>query len=114
MRKIWGSGGAGGLGINDALLQDRRLSFPARGLAVHLLLLPESARPDPVVLAARPGETAESIEGYLVELESAGYLRRRTVRGDADGLIVEVTVYAQARAGAGRDEEPGRVFRWPL
>ncbi|MDI2129813.1 hypothetical protein [Yinghuangia seranimata] len=122
MRRIWGGGGASGLGVNDVLMKDARLSVPARGLAVHLLLLPEAAQPDLVRLASRPGETAESIDGYLNELEVVGYLRRRTVRPEAAGAggvsapsaYEEVTVYAQA----GTDDElkgvPGRVFRWPL
>lgn len=113
MRRIWGGSGADGLGVHDALMKDTRLSVPARGLAVHLLLLPESARPDPARLAARPGETAASIEGYLAELEATGYLRRRPVPGDAGGPVEEITVYARARTSADPAEAPGRVFHWP-
>lgn len=113
MRKIWGGDGAGGLGVNDALMKDARLSAAARGLAVHLLLLPEAATPDLARFAARPGESAATIEGYLGELESVGYLRRRRVAGEGGRAYEEAIVYAQAAA----DELPGRVgrtFRWPV
>ncbi|MGW0658662.1 hypothetical protein [Streptodolium elevatio] len=112
MRRIWGGAGAGGLGVNDVLMKDARLSVPARGLAVHLLLLPERARPDRARLASRPGESAKSIEGYLAELEEAGYLRRRTVWDRRGRAFEEVTVYPQAVADDAAAEVRGRVFHW--
>lgn len=114
MRRTWG-GGASGLGVKDALMKDARLSIPARGLAVHLLLLSESARPDRARLAARPGETEGTIEGYLAELEDVGYLTRRVI-GGAEGVpdIEELTLYARPPAPEDAAETaPGRVFRWP-
>lgn len=113
MRRIWGGAGAGGLGVRDVLMKDARLSVPARGLAVHLLLLPEHAQPDRARLASRPGESVESIEGYLEELEEVGYLRRRIVWDRRGRQYEEVTVFAQAVAdGAEAAEVPGRVFHW--
>ncbi|WP_436772408.1 hypothetical protein [Yinghuangia sp. YIM S09857] len=111
MRRIWGGGGSGGLGVNDVLMKDVRLSVPARGLAVHLLLLPERAQPDRRRLAARPGESADSIEGYLRELEDAGYVRRRIVWDRRGRAFEEVTVYARAVGGEAGEVE-GRVFHW--
>jgi hypothetical protein len=113
MRRIWGGSGVSGLGVNDVLMKDARLSVPARGLAVHLLLLPEAAQPDLVRLASRPGETADSIEGYLGELEEVGYLRRRVVRDEAGRAVEEVTVYAKAGVDEDHEGITGRVFRWP-
>ncbi|UGQ13132.1 hypothetical protein LO772_05810 [Yinghuangia sp. ASG 101] len=113
MRRIWGGEGADGLGVHDALLKDTRLSVPARGLAVHLLLSPEFARPDPARLASRPAETAASIAGYLAELESAGYLHRRTLPGGADGPVEEITLHTRPCTAADSPGTPGRVFVWP-
>jgi hypothetical protein len=112
MRRIWGGEGATGLGTDDTLMKDPRLSVPARGLAVHLLLLPESARPDLARLASRPGETPASIAGYLDELEAAGYLRRRIVHDDGHE-IEEVTVLARPEPDGETRRDHGRVFRWP-
>jgi hypothetical protein len=106
MRHIWGEGGESGLGPHDALLADTRLSVPARGLAVYLLLLPDGARPDPGALGARPGESPASIAGYLAELETAGYLTRAT-RAEGGRAVEEIRLSANPSAGAG-----GRVLRW--
>ncbi|MYS83730.1 hypothetical protein [Embleya scabrispora] len=109
MRRIWGEDGGSGLGRHDALLKDARLSVPARGLAVYLLLLPDGARPDPRVLGTRPGESAESIAGYLDELAAAGYLTRVPGR-DAHGRAIE-----EVRLAANPGEHAaaaGRRFRW--
>lgn len=114
MRKIWGGDGVGGLGVNDALMKDARLSAAARGLAVHLLLLPEAATPDLARFAARPGESEATIEGYLRELETAGYLRRRRLAGDGGRAYEEATVYAQAAAPDELPGRMGRVFRWSV
>jgi hypothetical protein len=114
MRRVWGEDGAGGLRAGDGLLKDDRLSIAARGLAVHLLLLPAAAEPSPSALASRPGESRASIEGYFAELERAGYLRRRTVDEGPGRLVQEVTLYAGPRTGAAGDLQEGRVFHWPL
>ncbi|MFI1381599.1 hypothetical protein [Embleya sp. NPDC020886] len=111
MRRIWGGAGGSGLGSHDALFKDARLSVSARGLAVYLLLLPDGALPDPRVLATRPGESVESITGYLDELATAGYLTRvlgRNARGDA---IEEVRLAANPGEHAAA---AGRPFRWAL
>jgi hypothetical protein len=73
---------------------------------VYLLLLPEGARPDPGALGARPGESPESIAGYLAELEAAGYLTR--ARRDERGRAVE-EIHLTANPGA---KAIGRVLRW--
>ncbi|MFI6579865.1 hypothetical protein [Embleya sp. NPDC050493] len=109
MRRIWGEDGGSGLGSHDALLKDSRLSVPARGLAVYLLLLPDGARPDPQVLGGRPGESAASIAAYLDELAAAGYLTRVPGR-DAHGNAIE-----EVRLAANPGEHAaaaGRAFRW--
>ncbi|MGC0418841.1 hypothetical protein [Embleya sp. AB8] len=110
MRRIWGESGGSGLGSHDALLKDTRLSVPARGLAVYLLLLPDGARPDPELLGTRPGESRESIAGYLDELAAAGYLTRAPGH-DAQGNTIE-----EVRLAANPGEHAaaaGRLFRWP-
>lgn len=109
MRHFWGENGGSGLGSHDALLGDARLSVPARGLAVYLLLLPDGVRPDPLTLGAGPGETPESIEGYLRELEAAGYLTRSTTRDDRDEAVQEVRLAARPLADA---PDGGRRFVW--
>ncbi|MYW03232.1 hypothetical protein [Streptomyces sp. SID3343] len=106
MRRIWGEEGGSGLGSADALLGDARLSVPARGLAVYLLLLPDGARPDPGALGARPGESPESIAGYLAELETAGYLTRAR-RHEGGHTVEEIRLTANPSAAA-----RGRVLRW--
>jgi len=109
MRHIWGENGGSGLGSHDALPADTRLSVQARGLAVYLLLLPDGSRPDPRTLGARPGESPESIEGYLRELEAAGYLTRSTTRDERDEAVQEVRLAARPLAD---EPEAGRRFLW--
>lgn len=110
MRRIWGEDGGSGLGSDDALLKDARLSVRARGLAVYLLLLPDGARPEPRALGSRPGESPESIAGYLDELAAAGYLTRVQGRDAHGNPIEEVRLAANPGEHAA---EAGRLFRWP-
>ncbi|MEV3857685.1 helix-turn-helix domain-containing protein [Streptomyces sp. NPDC050095] len=74
--------------LGNDVLQDRRLSFTARGLLSYLLSLPDGAREDVRTLADRnPGVGRRGIAKALDELIAHGYYGRRTLRDDCTGQI---------------------------
>ncbi|MEO3978175.1 helix-turn-helix domain-containing protein [Streptomyces sp. CAU 1734] len=74
--------------LGNDVLQDRRLSFTARGLLAYLLSLPDGAREDVRTLADRhPGVGRLGIARALDELIALGYYVRRTVRDRDSGRI---------------------------
>jgi hypothetical protein len=75
--------------VMNAVAQDARLSYGARGLLVHMVSLPEEWNFSSDRLATqRTGRRA--ILGYLRELETFGYVRREREQ-DAEGKIRTVT-----------------------
>jgi hypothetical protein len=57
--------------------QDQRLSYGARGVLAELVDTAPGGEMSLERLAAMPGaESADVVEGYLVELEKVGYLVR--------------------------------------
>ncbi|MEO3976209.1 helix-turn-helix domain-containing protein [Streptomyces sp. CAU 1734] len=74
--------------LGNDVLQDRRLSFTARGLLAYLLSLPDGAREDVRTLADRhPGIGRRGIARALDELIELGYYVRETIRDHGSGRV---------------------------
>ncbi|MDH6141498.1 hypothetical protein P3T35_003517 [Kitasatospora sp. GP30] len=72
--------------LPNGLLQDRRLSFTARGLLVDLLSRPDGWREDGRQMADSSPQGRGAVQRALKELAAAGYYRVERVRR-ADGTI---------------------------
>ncbi len=81
--------------IDNALAQNRRLSFGARGLAEYLLSLPPGSNVDIRSLAAENPEGRTAIAGYMNELETERYLVRTRVRGERGRFVTTTTMYEE-------------------
>ncbi|MFG2970823.1 hypothetical protein ACGFZS_46895 [Streptomyces sp. NPDC048288] len=81
--------------LDNALVQDNRLSFGARGLAEYLLSLPPGARVDIRSLAADNPEGRDAIAGYMNELETERYLVRTRTQGERGRFVTTTTIYEE-------------------
>src|SRR5215467_10032347 len=81
--------------LDNTLLQNRRLSFGARGLAEYLLSLPPGAQADIRSLAAENPEGRTAIAGYMNELETERYLVRTRVRGERGRFVTTTTMHEE-------------------
>lgn len=81
--------------IDNALAQNNRLSFGARGLAEYLLSLPPGARVDIRSLAADNPEGRGAIAGYMNELEAERYLVRTRAQGERGRFVTTTTMYEE-------------------
>lgn len=81
--------------LDNALAQNRALSFGARGLAAYILSLPPGARADIKTLAAENPEGRTAIAGYMRELEEARLLVRTTRQGERGRFITTCTLYEE-------------------
>ncbi len=70
--------------LPNAMLEDRTLSWRARGILAYLLSRPAVWETDSDRLAALGKEGREAVRTALRELESAGYLHRPRTQG-SDG-----------------------------
>lgn len=75
--------------VPNALLQDRRLSFKARGLWAYLQSLPEDWDVAVERIAEGGQDGKDAVRSGLRELEAAGYLVRRMVSIGAGGSETE-------------------------
>lgn len=74
--------------VPNSLARNRRLSFTARGLALHLISLPDGAKEDVRTLADRnPGVGRKGVANALDELVAAGYYLRFTIRDPETGKV---------------------------
>jgi hypothetical protein len=81
--------------IDNALAQNNRLSFGARGLAEYLLSLPPGTRVDIRSLAADNPEGRDAIAGYMNELETERYLVRTRERGERGRFVTTTTIHEE-------------------
>lgn len=81
--------------IDNALAQNNRLSFGARGLAEYLLSLPPGAKVDIRSLAADNPEGRAAIAGYMNELETERYLVRVRAQGERGRFVTTTTIYEE-------------------
>lgn len=81
--------------IDNALAQNNRLSFGARGLAEYLLSLPPGTRVDIRSLAADNPEGRSAIAGYMNELEAERYLVRTRTQGERGRFVTTTTMHEE-------------------
>jgi hypothetical protein len=81
--------------IDNALAQNNRLSFGARGLAEYLLSLPPGTKVDIRTLAANNPEGRAAIAGYMNELEAERYLVRSRTQGDRGRFVTTTTMHEE-------------------
>lgn len=81
--------------IDNALAQNNRLSFGARGLAEYLLSLPPGAKVDIRSLAADNPEGRAAIAGYMNELEAELYLVRSRTQGERGRFVTKTTIHEE-------------------
>lgn len=81
--------------IDNALAQNNRLSFGARGLAEYLLSLPPGMRVDIRSLAADNPEGRDAIAGYMNELEAERYLVRTRTQGERGRFVTKTTIHEE-------------------
>lgn len=79
--------------IDNALAQNNRLSFGARGLAEYLLSLPPGKKVDIRSLAADNPEGRGAIAGYMNELEAERYLVRTRTQGERGRFVTTTTMH---------------------
>lgn len=93
--------------VDNAALNDERLSFKALGLLVFLLSKPDDWRFNHRHIATTHPDGEAAVRSGMRELESHGYLVRRRERGD-DGLFAWVTiVYEEPCRGFPRMDDSG-------
>ncbi len=93
--------------LGNDVLQDPGISYPALGVLVHLLSLPDGARIDVRVLAdRRAGLGRQGVANALDELVKADYYVRRTVRDSETGRIRTETLIRDTRHDTGSTKPP--------
>lgn len=93
--------------MSNCHLRDQNLSLKAKGLLSMMLSLPEDWNFTTKGLAAICKEGTEAIGTGLKELEKAGYIIRRTLRGDHGRITdTEYTIYERPQLEADSDAEP--------
>ena len=73
--------------IDNAALQDDRLSFRARGVLAYVLSRPDSWTHSADRLSAASCDGVDAIRGALRELEAAGYAELRRVRSSRGSVV---------------------------
>lgn len=79
--------------IDKTIVNDKSLSFKARGIACYLLGKPDDWSISERHLVTCGPDGAAAIRSGLKELESAGYLRRERKRADDGTFVWEATLY---------------------
>ena len=93
--------------MSNCHLRDQNLSLKAKGLLSMMLSLPEDWNFTTKGLAAICKEGTEAIGTGLKELEKAGYIVRRTLRGDHGRITdTEYTIYERPQAEEVSDPKP--------
>lgn len=78
--------------IPNQAVEDRRLSYRARGLLAYLLSRPDGWRTDSERLAETAREGRDAVRTALRELESADYLRRHRGQDERGHWVTETVV----------------------
>jgi hypothetical protein len=73
--------------IDNAVLQDGRLSFRARGVLTYILSRPVNWRHNAEALAAASTEGVDAVRSALRELAAAGYARMSKARGQHGHIV---------------------------
>ncbi|MFC5668422.1 hypothetical protein ACFP3U_36375, partial [Kitasatospora misakiensis] len=102
--------------LPNGLLQDRRLSYTARGLLADLLSRPDGWREDGRHMADSSPQGRGAVRRALNELKDAGYYRVETVRLPDGTLRTDVHVYDTPQRPASpsdRSSDPGEPEAGP-
>ncbi|MFD7454174.1 hypothetical protein [Kitasatospora sp. NPDC059827] len=102
--------------LPNGLLQDRRLSYTARGLLTDLLSRPDGWREDGRHMADSSPQGRGAVRRALNELKDAGYYRVETVRMPDGTLRTDVHVYDTPQRPASpsaRPPDPGEPETGP-
>ncbi|MFE6049244.1 hypothetical protein ACFQ6N_00630 [Kitasatospora sp. NPDC056446] len=91
--------------LPNAVLQNRRLSYTARGLLVDLLSRPDDWREDGRHMADSSPQGRGAIRKALKELTRAGYYRTEKIRTPDGRIVTENHVYDTPQSS--RSGEPG-------
>jgi hypothetical protein len=95
--------------LPNALLQDRRLSYTARGLLADLLSRPDGWREDGRHMADTSPQGRHSVAKALRELAASGYYRVERVRRPDGTFVSETHVYDTPQVGPSAElPGPGR------
>ncbi len=93
--------------MSNCHLRDQNLSLKAKGLLSMMLSLPDDWNFTTKGLAAICKEGTEAIGTGLKELEKAGYIIRRTLRGDHGRITdTEYIIYERPQLETDSDAEP--------
>jgi len=82
--------------VDNALLEDGRLSFKAKGLLAYLLSRPQGWRACRKHLAKVGTDRATAVASAIAELRRLGYVELRRLRGD-DGTLAGTEVCVHER-----------------
>lgn len=74
--------------LPNALLQDKRLSFKARGILCLMLSLPQNWQTHSSWIQEQGLEGREAVQSALAELEALGYLQRNPEKDDQTGRFL--------------------------
>lgn len=94
--------------LSNAVINDERLSFRARGVLIWLLSKPDDWRTRSDSIAGQsPKEGRDAIRSALRELAELGYLIREKIQNERGQWITIQTIYEEPRTGPG-PEKPTR------
>lgn len=79
--------------VQNSTARDRRLTFKATGLLVHLLSLPDWEKTTVEALAEQAIEGRDAIRKMMTELETYGYVKRIKTRGAAGYWVHKLIVH---------------------
>lgn len=92
--------------IRNAILNDERISFRAKGVLIYLLTRPDDWKVSERQLARVGNEGVTAVRAALKELELAGYIVRRRMRGEGGRFEWESLVFDIPRAVEQHLQEP--------
>lgn len=78
--------------VDNAVIRDADLTWRATGLLVYLLSLPQGWKVNTRDLARRKTDGETAVRSTMTELETAGYVRRTTIRDDRGQVRTYVDV----------------------
>jgi len=85
--------------IQNRIIEDRTLSYKARGLLVFILSKPDHWRTNITHLAGQSPEGYYSVQTGMRELEAAGYITRTKKQNGAGQWSTVTTVYDTPQKG---------------
>ena len=81
--------------VHNDLIEDKRLSFKARGLLIYLLSKPDHWRTSMAHLAAVSPEGIHAVRSGMKELEANGYVRRVRKQNASGQWATQTVVFDQ-------------------